>query len=129
MQLVFESRNTQADALREEALARVRFVLRRLGTAVPRARVMLTDINGPRGGVDKHCLLEVKTDKAGLVVISSRASDWRTALDESLDRLVRALTRALQRQRRPVRGQSLRRTLTLEGLATRSQPPSVGPAA
>lgn len=114
MQLVFESRSTPAGALREEALARVRFVLRRLGTVVPRAKVMFTDINGPRGGVDKHCLLEVKTDKAGLLVISSRASDWRTALDESLERLVRALTRALQRQHRPLRGRSPRRTLTLE---------------
>ncbi len=113
MQLVFESRNTPAGALREEALARVRFVLRRLGTVVPRAKVMFSDINGPRGGVDKHCLLEVKTDKAGVLVISSRASDWRTALDESLDRLVRALTRALQRQHRPVRGRAVRRTLTL----------------
>lgn len=114
MELVFESRRTSVGAFREEALARVRFVLRRLGTAIPRARVMFTDINGPRGGVDKHCLLEVKTDKAGLLVISSRACDWRTALDESLDRLVRALTRALQRQRQAARGRTARRTLTLE---------------
>ncbi|MDZ7920326.1 HPF/RaiA family ribosome-associated protein [Rhodoferax sp.] len=104
MQVIFESRHASADALREEALGRVRFALRRLGAVVPRAKVMLTDVNGPRGGVDKHCLLEVKTEKAGVLVISSLASDWRTALDEGLGRLVRALKRALHRQHKPVRG-------------------------
>ena len=34
-------------------------------------------------------------------------------LIELRDRLVRALTRALQRQHRPVRGRAVRRTLTL----------------
>ncbi len=104
MQVIFESRHAAGGAMREEALQRVRFVLRRLGAVVPRARVMLTDINGPRGGVDKHCLLEVKTEKSGVLVISSLASDWRTALDDGLDRLVRALTRTLHRQHKPVRG-------------------------
>jgi hypothetical protein len=104
MQVIFESRHRHGGALREEALQRVRFVLRRLGAVVPRAKVMFTDINGPRGGVDKHCLLEVKTEKSGVLVISALASDWRTALDEGLERLVRALTRTLHRQQKPVRG-------------------------
>ena len=104
MQVIFESRDASAHGFREEAQGRVRFVLRRLGAVVPRAKVKFTDVNGPRGGVDKHCLLEVKTEKAGVLVISSLASDWRTALDEGLGRLVRALTRALHRQHKPVRG-------------------------
>jgi hypothetical protein len=103
MHVIVESRQVTETTLREEAHARVRFALRRLGAAIPRARVMFTDINGPRGGVDKHCLLEVKTDKSGVLVISTLASDWRSALDEGLDRLVRALTRTLQRQSKPVR--------------------------
>ncbi len=111
MQVIFESRQAVGRALREEALQRVRFVLRRLGAVVPRAKVMLTDINGPRGGVDKHCLLEVKTEKSGVLVISSLASDWRTALDEGLDRLVRALTRTLHRQQKPMRGRLLKSDL------------------
>jgi hypothetical protein len=104
MRVIFESRQASGYVLREEALGRVRFALRRLGAVVPRAKVMLTDVNGPRGGVDKHCLLEVRTEKAGVLVISSLASDWRTALDEGLDRLVRALKRVLQRHHKPVRG-------------------------
>jgi hypothetical protein len=42
------------------------------------------------------------------LVISSLASDWRTALDEGLDRLVRALTRILHRQHKPMRGRLLK---------------------
>ena len=108
MQIIFESRHATRGALREEALQRVRFVLRRLGAIVPRVKVMFTDINGPRGGVDKHCLLEVKTEKSGLLVIASLASDWRTALDEGLARLVRGLTRTLHRRHKPVRGRLLK---------------------
>ena len=108
MQIIFESRHTTRGALREEALLRVRFVLRRLGAIVPRVKVMFTDINGPRGGVDKHCLLEVKTEKSGVLVISSLARDWRTALDEGLDRLVRGLTRTLHRQHKSVRGRLIK---------------------
>ena len=104
MQVIFESRHATGGVWREEALQRVRFVLRRLGAIVPRVKVMFTDINGPRGGVDKRCLLEVKTEKSGVLVISSLASDWRTALDEGLDRLVRGLTRTLHRQHKPMRG-------------------------
>ena len=103
MQVIFESRHATGSTLRQEALERVRFVLRRLGATVPRTKVMFTDINGPKGGVDKHRLLEVKTEKSGVLVISSLASDWRTALDDGLERLVRALTRTMDRQRKPAR--------------------------
>jgi hypothetical protein len=103
MQVIFESRHVIGNTVRQEALERVRFVLRRLGATVPRTKVMFTDINGPKGGVDKHCLLEVKTERSGVLVISTLASDWRTALNAGLERLVRALTRALDRRRKPAR--------------------------
>ena len=78
---------------------------------IPCLACMFTDINGPKGGVDKHCLLEVKTEKSGVLVISSLASDWRTALDDGLERLVRALTRTMDRQRKPARTRLAKPTL------------------
>lgn len=104
MHVIFESRQPQANVWQEVAQQRVRFALRRIGSAVLRAKVRFTDINGPRGGVDKHCLLEVKTEKNGVLVVSTLANDWRVALNEALNRLVRTLTRTLQRQHRPLRG-------------------------
>ena len=99
MQVVFESRDPEAAHLRELAVQRVRFAMRRLAWWVPRARLMLSDINGPRGGVDKRCQLELRTDGERTVVITAVARDWRSAIDNALSRAVRALVRLLRRGR------------------------------
>ncbi|WP_019577868.1 hypothetical protein [Curvibacter lanceolatus] len=103
MQVIFESRHPDGSELREQAVARVRFAMRRLSALVPRAKVRLSDVNGPRGGVDKRCQLALSTVGAGEVVITTLAQDWRTALDLSLGRATRALKRALRRQQKPAR--------------------------
>lgn len=103
MQIIFESRNTDSAQMRDVSIERLRFVLRRLAAVVPRARVQFSDVNGPRGGVDKRCQVELNTASAGTVVIASLASDWRTALERSLRRASRALTRSLQRSQKPLR--------------------------
>lgn len=111
MQIIFESRDADGAQLRELSVERVRFALRRLTAMVPRAKVQFSDVNGPRGGVDKRCQVELSTEAAGTVVIASLARDWRTALDRSLGRATRVLTRSLQRNQKPVRGRTERRTL------------------
>jgi hypothetical protein len=97
MQVLFKSRHPHATDLRDLTERRVRFVLRRLGWLVPRAEVQMSDLNGPRGGVDKRCQLELRTDGAGSVVVASVASDWRTALDNALARAARFLMRLWRR--------------------------------
>lgn len=93
MQVLFNSRHPQATDLRDLTEHRVRFVLRRLGWLVPRAEVQMSDLNGPRGGIDKRCQVELITDGAGSVVVTSVARDWRTALDNALARAARFLVR------------------------------------
>ncbi len=97
MQVLFKSRHPQATDLRALTERRVRFVLRRLGWLVPRAEVQLSDVNGPRGGIDKRCQVELRTDGAGSVVVASVAADWRTALDTALARASRLLLRLWRR--------------------------------
>jgi hypothetical protein len=99
MQVLFESRDPDGASQRELAEQRLRFVMRRLSWMLPRVRVQLNDINGPRGGVDKQCRLELNTDRAGTVVITSLARDWRSALDGALMRAARTLLRLLRRGR------------------------------
>ena len=106
MQVIFESRDADGAQMRELSVARVRFALRRLNAWVPRAKVQFSDVNGPRGGVDKRCQVELSTDAAGTVVIASLARDWRTALDRPLGRATRVLARSLQRLQKPVRGRT-----------------------
>ena len=97
MQVIFESRDADGGQMRDLSIERVRFALRRLTAGVPTAKVQFSDVNGPRGGVDKRCQLELSTDAAGTVVIVSMARDWRTALDRSLGRATRVLVRHMQR--------------------------------
>lgn len=97
MQVLFESRDPQGAQFRELAERRVRFAIRRLSWLVPRARVQLSDVNGPRGGVDKRCRVELRTDGAGTVVITSLARDWRSALESAVSRAGVALVRLWRR--------------------------------
>jgi len=97
MQVHFKSRHPQATELRDLSERRVRFVLRRLSWLVPRVEVQMSDVNGPRGGIDKRCQVELRTDGAGSVVVTSVANDWRTALDNALARAARFLMRLWRR--------------------------------
>ena len=78
---------------------RLRFAMRRLRALVVRATVHLSDVNGPRGGADKRCQIELKTDKQGLLVVSSTGDDWRSVVDKALHRAVQSLTRSVQRSK------------------------------
>ena len=107
MQVLFESRAPDAAPLRELAERRVRFVMRRLSWLVPRARVQLSDVNGPRGGLDKRCQIELKTETAGTVVITAIDRDWRSALESALTRASRTLARTWQRTHQRPRHRAL----------------------
>lgn len=115
MEVRFETANPQARDLRETAVRRVGFVMRRLSWLVTHVRVRFTDVNGPRGGVDKHCQVELATAGKGHVVASSTAADWRKAFEQALGRAARALVRTRQRSRRPVRGHRVAAFLTTPG--------------
>ena len=106
MKVVFESHVPRAAELRKLAEHRVSVVMRRLTWLVPTAKVHMSDVNGPRGGVDKRCKVELGTDTSGTVVVTSLARDWRSALDAALLRAARALVRLWRRghEHRPARG-------------------------
>ena len=116
MQVIFESRDPQGVELRDLAVTRLKFVMRRLSGRVPRAKLLLSDVNGPRGGVDKRCQLELSTDGSGIVMITSMARDWRSAIDGALARAARTVLRAWQRS-----GQAA-------GRHARGRPPLAGQA-
>ena len=122
MQVFFESRDPDGAQLRELAVQRLRFVLRRLIPLVPRARVRLVDVNGPRGGIDKQCQIELSTAGAGRVLITAMATDWRTALDSVLARAPRVVMRQWHRARPPLRDTPWR-SLTTPVLAQQGTAP------
>ncbi len=97
MQVLFETRSPDATTLRHRAEARARFVMRRMAGLSPRARVCLTDLNGPRGGQDKQCRVELNMPGSAAVVVTAVAPDWIRALDKALARAAQAFWRLRRR--------------------------------
>lgn len=87
------------------------YVTRRLGfglsygdAVISRVNVRLSDINGPRGGSDKRCLIEVRLKGVPSVVIEDIEADLYLAIDRAAGRASRSLARRLSRQRQFGRG-------------------------
>ena len=111
MRVLVESVESLGSQLRRRAMRRTRFVMRRLSWLVPRARVQLAEVNGPRQEVYKRCQVELRTDAATPVVITSLARDWRSAVDNALSRAARSVLWLWRRQRQ---------TATLQGQSSRA---------
>jgi len=73
-----------------------------LGWAGDRMRklvVSLSDINGPRGGIDKRCKVQVQLGGGYEVVIEDTEADLYVAIDRAADRADRAVVRRVERMR------------------------------
>jgi ribosomal subunit interface protein len=80
-------------ALQEYAQRRVGAALGRFAGKVTRVVVRLTDVNGPRGGVDKRCLVHVSLSDRPAVVIKDSQDDLYVAIDRAAARAARSLVR------------------------------------
>lgn len=96
MQIAIQSRGfSLTDALYNHVQNRLGFTLSRGASRVRRVEVRLSDINGPRGGVDKRCLIEVRLDGLPVVVVQDVQSDMYTAIDRAAGRVARTVMRRL----------------------------------
>lgn len=93
-------------ALRHHVERRLRFISHDRYDNIRRVLVRLSDINGPRGGDDKCCLIQVKLCGQPDVVIADTRSNFYTAIDRATARVGRAVTRRLSRQKHRIRGRS-----------------------
>ena len=98
MQLVFKARESEAHRLHDWALRRVALVLRRVAPRVSHACVQLSDVDGPRNGVDKRCHVAIVGVHGAPVIVTVTARDWRTALIQALACATEALKRKLGRE-------------------------------
>jgi ribosomal subunit interface protein len=99
MQIEIQSRDfSLTDALENHVHKRLEFTLARGGRKVRRVEVRLSDLNGPRGGVDKRCLIEVRLDGLPVVVVEDIQSDLYTAIDRAATRAGRTVMRRLAQE-------------------------------
>jgi ribosome-associated translation inhibitor RaiA len=78
---------------------RLSFALSRFGGRLRAVSVSLTDLNGPRGGIDKRCSIQARLSPRGTVRVEHTDSELPAAVDRAATRLARAVARALERRR------------------------------
>jgi ribosomal subunit interface protein len=85
--------------LRAHVEQRLQFALNRFQDRVVRVAVHLSDINGPRGGVDQHCHLQLRLHGLPDIVVRDTEADIHVAVDRAAQRAGRTLGRHLRRAR------------------------------
>jgi len=86
------------DALRSHAERRLRSALTCCGEHIRRVAMRLSDINGPRGGSDKRCHLQVVLTGLPDLVVEDTEADLYVAIDRAADRAGRTLVRKIERR-------------------------------
>jgi len=99
------------EALRTHVTRRVAFALGQFENHIESVRARLLDLNGPRGGVDKLCVVTVHARGLGAVRAQSVRDDLYAAIDEACAIAGRSTARALgrRRKRRVGSGRQLKR--------------------
>jgi len=99
MRIDIQARNFPlTDTQRSHAERRLRFSLTCCDDRIRRVVMRLSDINGPRGGADKRCHLQLVLAGLPDVVVEDTEADLYVAVDRAVDRAGRTLLRRIDRQ-------------------------------
>jgi hypothetical protein len=78
---------------------RLEFALRRFSALLRFVSARVTDVNGPRGGIDMSCVITLHRDRFPRpIVIEDVDVDPVVAIDRAADRAGRTVARALARR-------------------------------
>ena len=84
--------------LREHVTKRLAFALNHGRDVISRIVVRLSDVNGPRGGVDKRCGIEVRLNGASAIAIDDTQVDLYAAINRAAERTGHTLDRRIARR-------------------------------
>ena len=88
-----------SDALKSYTERSLRAALAGVYRGLEEIEVRLSDVNGPRGGIDKLCGIRVVLRRAGVVFVRASGGDAYSTVDKAAARLRSALSRRLGRHR------------------------------
>lgn len=97
--LVVGERMRVRESLHDFVTQRLYFALGRFAPQVERVTARLGDMNGPRGGMDKRCRIEVKLRGLETVVREARADDLEEAASRAAESVERGVARTVERRR------------------------------
>jgi ribosome-associated translation inhibitor RaiA len=84
---------------RESFEIRLQQSLRRLGRRLQKVNAFISDLNGPKGGIDKHCRVVVHLKRQPSLVIEERDSELDSLIDRLIDRLGQTAARLRDRRK------------------------------
>ncbi len=83
--------------MHDQVRDRIAAALDRLATSIQAVDVTITDINGPRGGLDKHCRIRVRGPSLRTVVIEHLGADTLAVTSVAAERAEQAVIRGMAR--------------------------------
>ena len=100
MQIDIQARNFRlTDALENHIRRRLDYAMSPRLDQIQQIRVRLSDINGPRGGADKCCQLQIVLPHLQDVIVNDTRVDMYAAISRAIERAGRTVSRRLSRQR------------------------------
>lgn len=90
----------RAQVLREYVLRKMRMAIGRFRDHIQWARIKVADVNGPRGGVDKRCVVQLRLRNRPDVIFAITEVEAQSAVDRAAERVSQVLVRRLGRHRR-----------------------------
>jgi len=91
------------NALCSHIRRRLNFALSMRDEYIKHITVRLTDINGPRGGDDMQCQIQVSLSQLPEVIIEDTNADMYVAIDRAASRAARNVERRISRQQSQLR--------------------------
>jgi len=84
-----------SEPLRAYAQRRLQFAIGSFEPRIVRAEVCLADVNGPKGGVDKLCVIAVFLGRIGWVFATADSASAYSAIDRAASRIRTGVVRRL----------------------------------
>ena len=99
MKIDIQSRGfSLTEALHNCTQRRLHFSMSYCSDHINRVVVRLSDVNGPRGGKDKCCHIQIILAGISNVVVEDTEVDMYAAIDRAIDRARRTVARRVDRQ-------------------------------
>ncbi len=86
-------------ALHDHVKSRIYLVLGRYSSKIRQVEVTLLDVNGPKGGVDKKCLITLRLNHFKSIVVQETSEDMYFSINNCAQRARRAVERHYNRMR------------------------------
>jgi len=114
MKIEIRDLNKRIDAAQRESIERRLFyALGRFGHRIRRVLLRLEDLNGPRGGWDQRCHIELRMTGRSMLVVDVCDSALEPAVNRAADRMARRVRDELSMRRTRRHSRAVARPPTL----------------